>query len=305
MTHFNHDTAGMTNPSLHIAVDNQVVMHVSATKGTNNNNNNNNNNNDDWWPEPTTTTACHTAGWRVMEYRRSHVGWGRACYEAVRDKVLAWEFDGNHQGIVALQDTVVTYPRMQQQQQQQQPYTTVVPTGATAVDDHPSSWHSTCSALSIGDCPRLATYTRFGRMAWILNPVQVVYDWVDQRGPCTTYTSTAYATCRGHGLVGEERVTVALRDSGRVDVQVISYSKAAKWYTNIAFGPLIHKMQHRFFTNQLQFLQTVASDATTDETAAAAHDDDDGMTLPLLLAKPMPVPMQEPLLLSLPMTISR
>lgn len=240
-----------------------------------------------------------------MEYRRNNMGWGRGCYEAVRDKVLAWEFDCNNQGIVALHNVVAVKPhdRMMQQQQQQQPsfqhrqYNVV---HTNTIEDNPSSWHSTSSALSIGDCPRLATYTRslFG-FAWILNPVQVVYDWVDQRGPGTTYTSTAYATCRGHGLQGEERVTVALRDSGRVDVQVISYSKAAKWYTKFAFGVMIHKMQDTFFTNQMQFLQTVASDATTTEPHGISSS---SMTLPLLLAKPMPVPsMQEPLLLlSLP-----
>eukprot|EP00957_Ditylum_brightwellii_P142542 10859956-Ditylum_brightwellii.AAC.1 len=38
------------------------------------------------------------------------------------------------------------------------------------------------------------------------------FDCQNNRGAGTTYTSTAYATLRGHLLSGEERVTVVLRD---------------------------------------------------------------------------------------------
>merc|ERR1712216_608241 len=53
---------------------------------------------------------------------------------------------------------------------------------------------------------------------YVVNPVSVVYDLVDQSGPkMTTFSSTAYATQKGHLLRGEERVTVALRGSrGRI-----------------------------------------------------------------------------------------
>eukprot|EP00545_Synedropsis_sp_CCMP1620_P009536 CAMPEP_0119012016 /NCGR_PEP_ID=MMETSP1176-20130426/6027_1 /TAXON_ID=265551 /ORGANISM="Synedropsis recta cf, Strain CCMP1620" /LENGTH=384 /DNA_ID=CAMNT_0006964911 /DNA_START=135 /DNA_END=1286 /DNA_ORIENTATION=+ len=292
-TPFNHATAGMTNPSLHIAVDNQVVMHVLGSSSSSSSSSSSKSDSqvqdetspqeqhqkeDAWWPEgmTTTTTTNAAAGWRVKEYRRT-VGWGTNCYETVREKVLAWEFDANHQGILALDDqdksslttatTATTTPTRQSKNRATIRHN-------NKIDNNPSPWHhSTTNAAALGgDRPRLVTYTKSFLGFWCVSPIRVVYDWVDQRGPSTTYTSTAYATLQNHGLVGEERVTVALRDndSRRVDVQIISYSKASHhWWAQVAFGiGLMQKMQDRFFSNQMQWLQTVAEASSSTATTA-------------------------------------
>jgi hypothetical protein len=105
--------------------------------------------------------------------------------------------------------------------------------------------------------PRIALYT--------LNPVMVVYDLLDQRGPGTTYTSTAYATLQGHLLRGEERVTVALRDdSDFVDVEILSYSKPAKGWRAKLVWPTIGNLQSSFFEHQLEYLEQVAAAGGTN-----------------------------------------
>jgi uncharacterized protein (UPF0548 family) len=83
-------------------------------------------------------------------------------------------------------------------------------------------------------------------------------------GPGTTYTSTAYATLRGHLLRGEERVTVAFRDdSGFVDVEILSYSKPAESFKAKCAWPFIGNMQQTFFQHQLDFLEQVAQPPAT------------------------------------------
>jgi hypothetical protein len=119
---------------------------------------------------------------------------------------------------------------------------------------------------------RLVTFTASGlrlpllpaRFQWMvpclyaINPVAVVYDLVDERGPATTYSSTAYATVKGHLLRGEERVTVALRDSGQVDVEIISFSKPAASVKGRLVWPVIGGMQQTFFEQQMSSLERVA-----------------------------------------------
>jgi len=85
----------------------------------------------------------------------------------------------------------------------------------------------------------------------------VVYDLVDQRAPDgeTTFTSTAYATLRGHFLRGEERVTVALRDGSQdVEVEIMSISRAGPGLLGKTLWPFIGKMQSSFFQQQLDHL---------------------------------------------------
>ena len=78
-------------------------------------------------------------------------------------------------------------------------------------------------------------------------------------GPATTYTSTAYATLKGHLLSGEERVTVALRDgTGFVDVESLSYSRPAQTMRSKFVWPMIGRMQNRFFEDQMDYLEQVA-----------------------------------------------
>lgn len=85
----------------------------------------------------------------------------------------------------------------------------------------------------------------------------VVYDVVDQRAPegQTTFTSTAYATLKGHFLRGEERVTVALRDGSQyVEVEILSISRAGTSVFGKTLWPFIGKMQSKFFQQQLDHL---------------------------------------------------
>lgn len=63
---------------------------------------------------------------------------------------------------------------------------------------------------------RLVTFSRvFGSRLWCMNPCLVIYDLLDEKQinnddfDCT-FTSTAYATLKGHFLCGEERVTVGI-----------------------------------------------------------------------------------------------
>lgn len=78
-------------------------------------------------------------------------------------------------------------------------------------------------------------------------------------GPETTYSSTAYATLKGHLLRGEERVTVAMRDdTGFVDVEILSLSRPAGSLKSKFVWPLIGNMQQTFFQNQMNFLEQIA-----------------------------------------------
>ena len=92
-----------------------------------------------------------------------------------------------------------------------------------------------------------------------MNPVMVVYDVVDQRAPGTTFTSTAYATLKGHWLSGEERVTVAMRDGSQdVEVEILSVSRAGPSLWGKALWPFIGKKQSNFFEQQLLHLERAA-----------------------------------------------
>jgi uncharacterized protein (UPF0548 family) len=79
------------------------------------------------------------------------------------------------------------------------------------------------------------------------------------RGPGTTYTSTAYATLKGHLIRGEERVTVAMRDdTGFVDVEILSYSRPAESLKAKVAWLFIGNMQQHFFEQQMDYLEQVA-----------------------------------------------
>jgi uncharacterized protein (UPF0548 family) len=69
------------------------------------------------------------------------------------------------------------------------------------------------------------------------------------------FTSTAYATLRGHLLIGEERVTVVLRPNGKVDVEILSYSKPSSSPLGHLVFPIIGGMQHKFFINELEYIK--------------------------------------------------
>ena len=114
----------------------------------------------------------------------------------------------------------------------------------------------------------------------------VVYDVLDQRGPGCTFTSTAYATLKGHWLRGEERVTVICRDGSHdVDVEILSVSKAGPSLWSKTIWPFVGTMQKTFFQQHLDHLAKTASTVDPDIDTAnnfrfhhldtSAHNNDD------------------------------
>jgi hypothetical protein len=146
---------------------------------------------------------------------------------------------------------------------------------------------STQNAVKIWSGPggrRLATYTQAGfKWKWaprlyVVNPVEVIYDLVDQRAPGTTYSSTAYATAHGHWLQGEERLSVFHRDGGDVDVEIVSYSKPQKSLWGRMIWPFVGPLQGQFFESQLNALRN-AAEQLDDSNGAVRHFDSKGAPL--------------------------
>lgn len=254
-----------------------------------------------------------TEGWRILRYTR-RVGRGDECYQRVRNAALDWEFhkdgrrgddrgggdeggidnrrDGRGKNAMGMLRAVP--PSLTQQAQDQNsdntndPFAPLPPNTNTNVVQ---IWSSPGrrrlvtyaeSKLSIHIGSRAFRFHCSSPSLYVLNPVAVVYDLIDQRGPGTTYTSTAYGTLGGHWLRGEERVTVALRDcesgaqdgrkatsshrrrdirnGGYVDVEILSYSRPSSSFMGRLVWPVIGKMQNAFFLNQLDALEDIAQE---------------------------------------------
>jgi uncharacterized protein (UPF0548 family) len=171
-------------------------------------------------------------------------------------------------------------------------------------DDETEHENSTNRVQQIWSGPgrRLVTFTAIplglGRHCWMklycINPVHVVYDLVDQAAPSvvpsqqqqlssssssssvtpritdtTCYSATAYATGSGHWLRGEERVTVALRSNGAVDVQILSLSQPASCVMGrLVWAVGIGRLQTHFFQQQLAALEQVGADVVATLTTS-------------------------------------
>ena len=248
---YNHNAVGMTNPWLHIAQKDPPNAVIPAlAKMTSDDN-------DDveWWPP---SLAIEQSSWRVIRYRR-RIGMGTDTYEAVRDACLDWEFQAKGKGIVQLKSNLE--PRSFQRRETRGSYEVV----HTSVLGDGDMMSPTECCRRIGSGRRLATYTEAPfKFKWlpplfVVNPVMVVYDLIDQRATGTTFTSTAYATMKGHWLSGEERITVARRDgSGNVDLEILSYSRPAPSLMGRLVWPLIAPFQTNFFESQMNSLSQVA-----------------------------------------------
>jgi len=134
---------------------------------------------------------------------------------------------------------------------------------------------------------RLVTYSKIFGKLWCFNPCCVIYDVLDQEGEDCIFTSTAYATLKGHFLCGEERLTVGMKrksepsysnslpiieasninqissqdDEGDVFVEILSCSTPSKGiFGNVVFH-LVKNMQLRFFRDQLETLERIANDS--------------------------------------------
>lgn len=258
---FNHDDVGMTNPCLHIDLldsnnDAKTAGVVQASSSTTSGNDSR------WWP---TCSSPPNGGWKCIQLSR-RVGWGLSCYNAVRDACLEWTFDGKENGGI-VQVHSHSHHAEQYYQRRDSYGTGYDVVHNMAYGDGNLYGPSGESAIKIWSGPggrNLCTFTQVFRSKWLprlfcVNPVTVVYDLVDQRGPGTTFTSTAYATDKGHWLRGEERLTVAHRDDGEVDVEILSYSKHGNSLWGRMIWPFVGPLQGRFFESQMTALEHVAA----------------------------------------------
>mmetsp|Transcript_11634 Transcript_11634/g.21461 ORF Transcript_11634/g.21461 Transcript_11634/m.21461 type:complete len:559 (+) Transcript_11634:30-1706(+) len=224
------------------------------------------------------THKKHKDDWKILVYRK-RVGRGRACYERVRDAALDWEFQ-SPDGTMGLLEIPRTPPRGSKVEQQQAKYPkSHLPRSSSRYSVRPietellaegreSSTHRSLGASS----RRLVSFASkpltgflppgLKKRLYAINPVMVVYDVIDAREAGTTFTSTAFATLKGHWLSGEERVTVAFRDGGEdVDVEILSISRPGPSIFGKALWPFLGKMQSSFFQQHLQHLAQTAADA--------------------------------------------
>lgn len=267
---FNHNAVGMTNPCLHVSSQQQsadkLCLHAtqcqenyidavtpasSEVKTAPQN---------QWWPS-LSFVPSKPKKWRVLTYRRK-IGTGLECYKRVRDAALNWEFrTDKDMGLLSV--PAITKNPLQISQGDHR-----MARGRFTVrssdDEEMSENNSLPMHQCIGAARRFVSYSArqvvpFLPKIYSVNPVMVVYDVVDQRGPSTTFSSTAYATMKGHLLRGEERVTVALRDGTEdVEVEIVSVSRAGQSAQARAIWPFIGKMQSTFFESQMDSLQKIA-----------------------------------------------
>jgi len=268
---FNHAYVGMTNPFLHLTdqpeeelllaaeTDNMKLTIPASLQEKEASN--------AWWPS-NSFLPSRQKEWRILTYRQ-RVGNGRECYERVRDAALDWEFQTNDGTMGMLEiPSASSLQRMGSKVNGQN----VVQRGSYSMrqdptnDDveEPMAFHR-----GIGSFRRMVTFSAsklpFRKRLYTVNPVMVIYDLVDQRSSGTTFTSTAYATMKGHLIRGEERLTVALRDGGEdVDVEIVSISKPGNSLKGKFVWPFITNMQQSFFKQQLGALQRVADSASYD-----------------------------------------
>jgi uncharacterized protein (UPF0548 family) len=228
--------------------------------------------------------------WKILVYRK-HVGRGMACYQRVRDAALDWNFESDD-GAMGILEVPVTCPSNRGSAGVLQPYVGTV-VGRYSVRpvmaEDPTGTGNSCVYRSLGSSSRrFVTFasnfmTGYKRRLYAVNPVMVVYDLVDQRAPGTTFTSTAYATLKGHWLQGEERVTVALRDgSEEVDVEILSISRAGPSLWGKAIWPFVGDMQTKFFEQHLDHL------ARTAGATVMNASDDESLTASRLVPKNVP-----------------
>lgn len=189
-------------------------------------------------------------GWRVLRFYKQ-VGHGKSCYKRVQNAVFNWDFEAHYKnksmGIMSAKS-----------------FGCLIYIGLNNKDNT-----VVCTA------PRrslLATFTEIClpkpfKSFFVVNPVHVVYEVKDDTRhiPKSVYSSTAYATMAGHLLSGEERVTVVWRKGagGRVDVEIVSFSRSSPSLVGKIIWPLIGRMQTQFFVSELDHLDNVAKDKTS------------------------------------------
>lgn len=290
---FNHEFVGVTNPSINTstreeeevthltncatavasAKSNPKILRQSSTSTEDTN---------VWIPDYFTINSSKgrrrdhppNPPWRTIRIRRT-VGYGQECYETLRDVILQWEGT-----IVAPKETADKKKRKESWASirllnylppMEHPLhfrnsrdDRVMQTSFGNNDHHPPNANvNTCYQIG-GNLKKLVTISKSPGGIWTWNPCQVIYDLVDERYTDKrnhhglTYTATAYATLKGHLLAGEERLCVAIHDDSKVEVEVLSYSRATNSVLGKAIFPFVRGMQQRFFSDQITALEQIA-----------------------------------------------
>ena len=277
----------------------------------NHNHSNNNNNINDG-------SNIQRGPWRIKTYRK-RIGYGQQCYNQVRDAALDWEFkyhnnDNDNNNNNNDDNPILGILRA----------TPPPSTKAFQENTNPNILQICNSPSPFMQHKKIVTFTQFAPpllisnilhhtkklinnninfnfnlplalpSIYVLNPVAVIYDIVDQishgAGGDNTFTSTAYCTLKGHLLSGEERVSVILRhgdtsheayrhpngdgecnsngrgnsngngngNGGCVDVEILSYSRPAPTLLGKLVWPFIGSKQDEFFRRELEALENVA-----------------------------------------------
>ncbi|CAJ1953372.1 unnamed protein product [Cylindrotheca closterium] len=275
---FNHGYVGMTNPFLHLADQCEEAVLLAAETGnmklTIPASQKEKETENAWWPS-NSFLPSRQKDWRILTYRQ-RVGKGRECYERVRDAALDWEFQTND-GVMGMLKipSASSVQKMASKVNEQNG----IERGSYSVRRDPINDVQEPLAFhrGIGSFRRMVTFSAselpFRRKVYAVNPVMVIYDLVDQRSSGTTFTSSAYATMKGHLIRGEERLTVALRDRGEdVDVEIVSISKPGNSLKGKFAWPFVTNMQQTFFKQQLGALQKIA-DLTSYDSQKVESDE--------------------------------
>eukprot|EP00978_Attheya_sp_CCMP212_P013235 scaffold33296_cov34-Attheya_sp.AAC.2 len=234
---FNHDSVGLTHPLNHPA-ETDFLDSILDIRRRERPDEDNGKLHSCWWPPSLDKKTNNPGRWRVLKYR-CRVGKGQAAYNRVRDAAMAWEFHVStprNMGMIPATKHKGALPRG--------------PMGSNTVQPFVSFTEAKLGP-SIGKWKIPSLYA--------INPVAVVYRLLNQRIHGDIYSSTAYATLNGHLLTGEERVSVLLRGKGEhVDVEIVSYSRAAPSICGRIIWPLIGSLQDQFFVTHLKVLQQKA-----------------------------------------------
>ncbi|GKY93512.1 hypothetical protein MPSEU_000318600 [Mayamaea pseudoterrestris] len=259
--YYNHDMVGMTNPS--IAASTSQAANLSETVSVSRGVVQQEQEHNEWWPGTAIPeSVLEQADWNICRVQQRNIGHGLSCYERIRDAALDWEFSTQRQGIAQVHPPEALRGIYSVRPVDNDDYISNHPFAATS-ESTQQIWQ--------GPSKRLVTFVRskFLPIVFAVNPVSVVYNVVDQDpfpavdaswSPLTrTYTSTAFATLRGHWLQGEERLTVALRSDDSIDVEIMSIAKPKTTMGRLVW-PFINGMKREFFRQQIQSLQKVGKD---------------------------------------------
>lgn len=218
---FNHDQVGITQPTKSSCHFPSCVGYPAKTEQRFARHNHTEN--------ETLCSSMNHNGWRILRFQK-RVGAGKLCYRRVQDAVFKWDFEQKGKKSMGILSA--------------------------------TSEKSPCKYSGVIDTRKklLATFTEFRnpfKSLFVVNPVAVVHEMKDASLiPKCLSSTTSYATLLGHLLAGEERVTVIWRQGmgGSVDVEVVSFSRAAPSIGGKLVWPLIGRMQKQFFLAEVNHL---------------------------------------------------